>query len=184
MKINNKENGFSYIETIISLVIISIGMLGAISAMTWGIFYIQEAEKITRAKELANSTMESIFAVRDLTVSTSNSNSGSTLNSGWNSIMIKAGANTGIFLGDSYPVRESPGADGIYGTADDSCASGNSCNNNPEIKGYTRVINIADIVENNVVRKRRVDVTVSYFSGTIQRNQVLSTIISNLPSNN
>ncbi len=184
MKKDKKEKGFSYIETIISLVIISIGMLGAISALTWGIFYIQEAEKVTRAKELANSTIESIFAVRDLSVVTSNSASNTTLNTGWNSIMNKSGTNTGIFVSGAFPVRESPGADGIYGTADDSCAAGNSCSNNPEVKGYTRLINITDIVENSVVRKRRIDVTISYFSGTIRRTQVISTIITNLPSNN
>lgn len=177
MKFKHNENGFTYIETIISLVILTVGLLGTISALTWGVFYLMEAEKKTVAKQFANSTVETIFAARDL-----QSQDAASIK-GWNYVQIKKPDNEGIFIEGWYPVRMGAGNDAIYGTADDSCASGSSCSNNPEVEGYSRNIEINDIVENNVVRKRRVDVTVKYFVGSVARQEKVSTIIANLPFN-
>ena len=175
MKSNPNQNGFSYIETIISMVIVTVGLLGTLSALTWGFVYMQEAEKKTKAKQAANAVIESIFAARDL-----NASSGVSI-SGWDAIQIQASGNSGIFVSGWYPVRTDPGADGIYGTTDDSCAVGQSCNSNTELQGYSRKIEITDIVQNNVVRKRRLDVTVQYYMGTIARQEKISTIIADLP---
>lgn len=177
MKLNNQQSGFSYIETIISLVIVTVGLLSALSALTWGFVYLQEAEKKTKAKQIATSVIESIFAARDIT------SSGGISISSWDSIQIKTSTNTGIFADGWFPARSESGADGIYGTTDDSCATGNSCNSNAEIQGYSRKIEITDIVQNNVVRKRRLDVRVQYYIGKLTRQEVISTIIADLPFN-
>lgn len=181
MKSVKDQDGFSYIETIISITIITIGLLGALSALTWGIIYINEAGKKTEAKQIANSVIESIFAVRDINT---NDPLVTLKISGWSSIQNKVGTNTGIFAVGTFPVRTGPGADGIYGTVDDSCAAGSSCGGNPEVPGFTRNVQINDIVENNVVRKRSLVVTISYPVGPVVRSETISTIIANLPFSN
>lgn len=170
------EKGFSYIETIISIVVVTIGLLGAMSALTWGLIYIKEAEKRTIAKQFITSTLESIFAVRDVT------EVGSVKINGWDAVQIKTAATPdGMFIGDWYPVRESAGADAVYGTADDSCAAGNACSGNAEINGFSRKIFIRDIVENGITqRKRLIEVSVKYYVGTIEREEKFSAIIADL----
>ena len=175
MKLNRNQNGFTYIETIISLVIVTVGLLSALSALTWGFVYVQEAEKRTKAKQIGNSIIESIFSVRDIT------STGGISISGWDAIQVKSPTNNGIFVSGWYPARADSGSDGIYGTTDDSCAIGNSCNSNAEVEGYNRKIEITDIIQNNVVRKRRIDVTVEFFVGKIARQEKISTIIADLP---
>jgi prepilin-type N-terminal cleavage/methylation domain-containing protein len=174
MKKKCGEKGFSYIEVIISMVILTIGLLGALSALTWGIVYVQEAEKKTKAKQLGNSIIESIFAVRDM-----RTKDGVAFD-GWQSVQVKSGSNVGIFAQGWYPVRENQGADAIYGTADDSCTTG-TCNTNPVVQGYDRLIEISDITENNAVFKRRISVTIRYYVGTLARQEKVATIVACLP---
>lgn len=179
MKINDKEAGFSYIETIISMVILVVGILGALCAMTFGIVSVQDAEKKTKAKEIAASTVESIFAVRDMKEAGS-------IHS-WDTLQTKTPTNNGIFLDDWTPVRENPGADGVYGTADDACSSfgdcvsGDTMNNSPILKDFERKIEIKDINENGAVRKRLVEVTVRYYVENLARDEKVSSIVANMP---
>ena len=174
------ESGFTYIEVIISMIVMTVGILGAMSALTYSLLYMQESEKRTQAKQIADSTLETIFAVRDIrTVGALSIDS-------WNSIQNKASGNDGIFLPDWTPVRQSSGDDGIYGTDDDACAGDGSCSTSPIIQGYERKIEISDIVENGspVIRKRRIDVTIRYrVNNSNFRTEKVSTIISKLPFN-
>ena len=178
---SSKEAGFTYIEVVISMVIMTVGILGAMSALTFGVVYMQEAEKRTQAKEIANSTIETIFAVRDFQTTAS----GLTINS-WDSIQNTTTSTNGIFLSDWNPVRQSSGADGIYGTADAACAADANCSASPVIDGFERKIDITDMVENNspVIRKRRLDVTIRFrVNNSNYRTEQVSTIIANLPFN-
>ncbi|MDQ6787929.1 MAG: hypothetical protein M3033_14075 [Acidobacteriota bacterium] len=175
---NKGEKGSTYIEVIVSIVILTVGLLAMLSALTYALLYEQEAEKKTRAKEIASSMVESIFAIRDIQAKDNLSISG------WDAIQIKATGNTGIFIDGWFPVREDPGADGIYGTTDDSCAATGNCTTSPIVDGYERSIAITDVVENGIARKRRIDVSVRYKTvGGIYRQETLSTIIANLPMN-
>jgi len=181
-----KETGFSLIETVIALVILMIGILGTISALSFSIFSVQDSEKRTMSKEIARSTLETIFSVRDL-LAFDDVPGGASYT--WASIQVLSGTNGGIFLDGWKPVRESPGADGIFGTADDVCAVGISCvvngttNSSAVISGYERKIEIFDITENGVTRKRRITVRVRYFVGSLLREETESTILANLPVN-
>lgn len=183
MKQRKKESGFSLIETIMALVVLLIGILGTMQAISYGILSMQESEKRSLAKEVARSTMETIFSIRDLQAF--DPQTGEPYN--WNALQVGNGSNGGIFLSSWKPIRENPGDDGIFGTADDSCAAGNNCvvgtytNTSAVISGFERMIEIADITENNVVRKRRITVRVRYFVGQLQREEVESTIVANLP---
>lgn len=179
-----KESGFSLIETVIALVILMVGILGTISALSFSIFSVQDSEKRSMSKEIARSTMETIFSTRDL-LAFDDAAGGATYN--WASIQVLNGANGGIFLDGWKPVRESPGEDGIFGTADDACAAGTSCvvngttNSSAVVSGYERKIEIFDITENGVTRKRRITVRVRYFVGSLLREETESTIMANLP---
>lgn len=182
----HQENGFSLVETIIALVILTVGILATVSAITYSIFIVQESEKVTFAKEHARSTMETIFSVRDLQLFDPQ---GTTGIYNWETVVTKTTTNSGIFLDGWTPIRESPGADGIFGTDDDACAATAPCtvgtytNNSAVVKGYERKIEISDINQNGVVRKRHIVVRVRYFVGSNQREVTEKSIFVNLPVN-
>lgn len=179
----SSEAGFTYIEVIISMVILTVGILGAMEALTYSLVYMQEAEKRTQAKELAYTTLETIYAVRDIQPGTA---PGGLSLEGWDLIENKTPTNQGIFLADWTPVRQSPGNDGVYGTADDACEAGGGCSTSAIVDGYERKIEITNIVENGspVIRKRRIDVTIRYtVNNSNFRTETVSTIIANLPFN-
>lgn len=186
MKRNRQESGFSLIETTIAMVVLLIGILATVSALTVGVVAVEESEKRSLSKEIARSTMETVFSMRDL-IAFDPQVGGATYN--WDTLQVKSGSNGGIFISDWKPVRESPGADGIYGTADDVCNVGGPCvvgttvNNSPVTQGYERKIEISDITENGAVRKRLMTVRVRYFVGRLLREEVVSTILANYPVN-
>lgn len=181
----NDSSGFSLIETTIALVVLLVGILATLTAVSFGVLSMQESEKRSLAKEVARSTMETIFSIRDLQAF--DPQTGEPYN--WNSIKVNNGSNGGIFLSGWRPIRENPGDDGIFGTPDDACPASSSCtvgtytNNSPIVNGLDRQIEIFDITENNVVRKRRITVRVRYPIGQLTREVVESTIVANLPVN-
>lgn len=185
MKQGKNEKGFSLIETVLALVILLVGILATMGAISYGVLSMQESEKRVLAKEVARSTMETIFSIRDMQAF--DPQTGESYN--WETLQIASGTNGGVFLDGWRPIRENPGSDGIFGTADDACDAPNPCvsgtytNSSAVVSGLTRRIEIFDITENNVVRKRRITVSVRYFVGQLQRDEVESTIVANLPVN-
>jgi Tfp pilus assembly protein PilV len=182
----SKESGFSLIETIFALLILMIGILATISALSFSIFYVQESEKNTYAREYARSALETIFSIRDLQLFDAEGNN---VTYNWDTLVVKNTTNSGIFTDDWTPIRESPGKDGIYGTADDTCAETENCvvggatNSSAVVNGYQRKIEITDIVKNGTVRERYIVIRVRYMVGLNQREISESTIIANLPTN-
>lgn len=170
------ESGSTLAEVILSIVILSVGLLGVLSAMTYALLYAQEAEKKTRAKEIAGSIVENIFAIRDL------KSQEELAIDGWDAIQIKKTDNSGIFSSGWFPVREEPGADGIYGTNDDSCAAAATCSAQTIVAGYERNIIIENIQENGSIRKKRIEVNVRYrATNRALRQETIATLIANLP---
>lgn len=178
-----KQDGFSLVEAIIAMIILLIGILATISALSFSIFSIQDSEQRSISKEITRSTLETVFSMRDLLAF--NQQAGVTAYN-WNSIKIKSGSNGGIFLDGWTPIRENPGTDGIFGTDDDACSGTGTCvvgsttNNSAIMPGYERKIEIEDIVQNGVVRKRRITVRVRYIVGQLLREESKSTIIADL----
>lgn len=177
---NSREKGFTYIEVMCAIVILMVGILAQLSAISLSMLRQRESEKQTAARQLANSTLESIFAARDL------GNTGGI--SSFSAINNTATATPdGIFLAGWNPVREDSGEDGIHGTADDACAAATPCqvgsytNNSAISTDFERRIVITDITEAGKVKKRRVEVTVRFYVGQLQREQSLATIIADLP---
>ncbi|REJ75444.1 MAG: hypothetical protein DWQ47_08190 [Acidobacteria bacterium] len=180
--INKKEDGFTYLEVVIAIVILTIGITAQLSAISLSVIRNKSTAERNVARQVASSTIESMFAARDLGSSTGISN--------WDAINTKdVDAVNGIFEDGWRPVRENPGLDGIHGTADDACTGTGGCtvgsytNNSPIRRGIERKIEITDIVEgpNIRIKKRRVVIKVRYFIGQLQTEEELATIIADLP---
>ena len=175
------QDGFTYIEVMCAMVVLLIGILAQLSALSLCVLRQNEAEHQNMARQIASSTLESIFAARDL------GKKGGV--SSWETINTSDVNKNGLFVGDWNPVRESAGKDGIQGTKDDTCPVDSACqaegytNNSAIIPGFQRRIIITDIQEADspVVKKRQLEIRVRYFVGQAQREQSVSTIISDLP---
>jgi len=186
----SNERGFSYIDVMIALVILMVGILASAAALTANLVRSYETEKQVIAKQIALSTIESIFSARDI------ARTGAV--SGWSSIG-NVGNNPnennvpqGIFLSDFRPIREDIGWDGVAGTIDDACPAGGAChvtgrpdNTSEVVNGFERKIVITDLQDSerpsppHAISRRRIDVTVRYFVNQLQREQTVSTIIAN-----
>lgn len=179
----NNQNGFSYLEVIVSILLLTIGIMAVLASISMAMLRAQIGESKNTARQLNSSALESIFAVRDLR----NNNS---LNN-WDAVN-NAGTLSGVFLTGWRPIRFDSGVDGINGTADDACNSGVACpgtggftNISPEILGFQRRIIITNLPEPGIpeIRKKRIDISVRYQMGQIQLVENSSTIITNLPFN-
>ncbi|MEP6902541.1 MAG: hypothetical protein ABJA66_12370 [Actinomycetota bacterium] len=184
------ERGFSYIDVMIALVILMVGILASAAALTANLVRSYETEKQVIAKQAALSTIESIFSARDI------SRTGAV--SGWDSVgnvgsNPDAGGNAqGIFLTGFCPIREDMGWDGVAGTSDDACPAGGACqvagrpdNTSNVTRGFERRVVITDLQDPDrptppqPISRRRIDVTVRYNVNQLQREQTVSTIITN-----
>lgn len=178
-----KQEGFTYIEVMIAIVILTVGILAQLSALSLSMIRASESEQRNEARQIASSTIESIFAARDLGNANGISN--------WDSINLSDVNANGIFKPGWNPIREDAGIDGIHGTADDACTYYVNCVvgsyiNTSEVNyGFERKIEITDIAEAgfSTIRKRRIEVKIKYGVGQIIREETLSTLIADLPFN-
>lgn len=174
---SNTESGFSYIDVMIALVILMVGVLALLSGISASILQSRGHEQQQLAKQYAASTMESILSVKE-TDST---------RLGWNAIG-NVGSNPdvngnpqGIFVTGFQPVMSDAGPDEVLGTADDA---------GTQIAGLQREIVITDVCDPDRpspicappgtarIRIRAVQVTIRYFVGTIARDEVIRTVLT------
>jgi Tfp pilus assembly protein PilV len=185
---NKKQQGFSYIDVMIALVILMVGILASAAALTANLVRSFETEKQVVAKQIALSTIESIFSARDI------AREGAV--EGWNSIgnvgsNVVDGTPRGIFMNDFRPIRVDMGWDGVAGTADDACSgtgacqvSGRPANTSEIVSDFERRVVITDLQDPerpsppHAVSRRRIDITVRYNVNQLQREQTVSTIIT------
>ena len=175
------QQGFTYIEVLCAMVVLLIGILGQLSALSWCVLRQKEAEQQNMARQIASSTLESIFAARDLGKSAGISS--------WETINTTDVHSDGIFVPGWNPVRQSAGKDGVQGTKDDACPADTTCqsegytNKSVLISGFQRQIIISDIQEtdSDVIKKRRLEIRIRYFVGQSEREQSVATAISDLP---
>jgi type II secretory pathway pseudopilin PulG len=168
------ESGFSLLETIMAIVVLTIGVLSLAGVLAAGLAYMSTSQLDFIAQQKASEAVESIFTARDSGALT------------WPQILNVADG--GIFspaasqlldpgpdgiLGtadDALPVDciVSPGPDGILGTADDTCAP---------LNPFTRTIAITTNV-NGDTNLRQITVTMNYTAGRLARQYQLITFIS------
>ncbi len=183
------ENGFSYIDVMIAIVIMLVGVMALASALTANLIRSYETDKRIIAKQLALSTIESIISARNIRRPGTIDGWSSIGNIGSNPVN---GVPKGIFVNGFAPIREDLGWDGIAGTIDDACPSGNPCNvtgrpvnDSPEMNSYERKVVITDVEDaerpspGNPITRRRIDVTIKYSINGISRDVTVSTLLTN-----
>jgi prepilin-type N-terminal cleavage/methylation domain-containing protein len=167
---HNCPAGFTLVETLIALVILSGGLLALASAFAQGMIIMSTAHYHQMAKEKASEAVESVFTSRDTRIIT------------W--AQIRNVSNGGIFLNGPQPLRGA-GPDGLVNTADDT-ARENETFPGPDgqlgtaddvvvpLADFTREIQITDIGPN----LRQIRVIVNYRIGHLNRQYQLVSFIS------
>ena len=174
---HTSEAGFTYIDVMIAVVILLVGILALVSAITGAVFQAKGQEHQLNAKQIATSTMESIMSVKETDPQ----------RLGWKKVgnigsnIDDDGIAHGIFLTGFQPVKTDAGADEVIGTNDDSGGT---------VAGVQRRIVIRDECDPQRphstcipagtfnVRIRSVEVTVTYFVGAVRRQEVLKTVLT------
>lgn len=103
----HRSDGFSLIEVMVAMVVLSVGLLSLVGVFTVAIKTVGASSNHLIAREKAREAVESVHAARD------------TGRLSWGN--IRNAANGGIFLAGAQSLKE-PGVDGIVNTADDAAA--------------------------------------------------------------
>jgi Tfp pilus assembly protein PilV len=178
----NTESGFSYIDVMIAIVILMVGILALLSGIAGSVLQTRGHEQQQLAKQYATSAMESIMSVKETNPSVL----------GWNAVGNVGsnpvnGSPMGIFVTGFQPVTSDAGPDQVLGTADDA---------GTQIPGLQRRIVITDVCDPDRpspicsppggarIRIRAVEVTVRYNVGTIQRDETVRTVLTDYATDN
>jgi len=177
------EQGFTLVEVLISMVVLTIGMLSMLGVLGLAMASTQTSQENAIAKQLANEAMEGILTARE------------TANVAWSGIQ-NTGAG-GIFIPGLVPI-DCAGVDGIIGTADDA-ACGPQILEQPGSSGiyagtcppdvcypltnYSRQILISPVLDstgNPIPTLRQVQITVQYTTAQLKTSKqyILTTFIS------
>jgi type II secretory pathway pseudopilin PulG len=143
------ERGFSLIEAIVAIFIITIGLIGTAAAITYALQFGAVSRNVTRAKLSVIATFEEIESLRNTRRLNYRqiSNVGKVDNS--ETVNPFAGFATGF-----KPISIEPGVDGVNGTADDLRVAGpdqrfgtndDFDNQTLALGGYSRQITITDL---------------------------------------
>lgn len=166
-KIHACPAGFTLVETLIAMLVLSTGLLALATAFAQGMIIMSSSHFHQIAKEKASEAIESVFTSRDTRIIS------------WAQIRNQDGG--GIFLDGPQPLRR-PGSDGLVNTNDDNYQPLESeIKTGPDgqqeavpLTGFTREIDIADLTAN----LRRITVTVRYQIGHLNRQYQLVAFIS------
>lgn len=180
------SKGFTLIETMIAVAVLSIGILGLAAMLADSLAYMGMSQYDYIAQQKAAAAIESIFTARDMGQLT------------WASICNVGSAicTGGIFVNGAQLLCD-PGPDGVAGTADDyvsgACAvqadaivlingagtftSGSAVRVPLSNFKFLRTIQITNVP--GVANLRQIQVTITYVAGRFKRTYTLTTNISN-----
>jgi len=172
-------NGFSLVETVISLGVLTAGLLGAAAVLAQGMQKMTSSPGDVVTTQKAAEAIETVFAARDSHTLT------------WAQIRNVhgySGSDNGIFLDGPQSLRL-PGADGVVNTTDDGDVEtvtypgpdqmiGTADDTTRVLDKYTREITIRDVPNENGAL-RSITVTVTYQTGAVLKTYTLTTYISN-----
>lgn len=169
----DSEQGLSLIETMISMLVLTVGAIGMASVFLYGMQSASSSPNELVATQKATEAVESVFAARDAHTITwaqlRNASNGGIFLSG--ELQLKTAGNDGIILtGDAGEIVETvqmPGVDQQLGTGDDKTES---------LASFTRQIAIADVGGSTSLRV--LTVTVTYPVGTVRRTFSITAYIS------
>jgi prepilin-type N-terminal cleavage/methylation domain-containing protein len=170
----SRRDGFTLIEAMVAMVVLSVGLLGLAQAFYLGMRHMSTSSANLVAREKAREAVESVHTARDTRIIT------------WSQIK---NAPDGVFLTGARPMY-APGADGIVNTADDAAAGletlrdpgpngimGDADDVLTPLTGFTRQIQINELDPVNP-DLREILVTITYTLGTQTRTYTLRTFIS------
>lgn len=168
-----RDVGFTLIEALVAMAILTVGMLGLAQAFYLGMQHMATSTANLIAREKAREAVESVHTARD------------TRTIAWAQIRnVSAG---GVFLSGAQDLHAA-GADGLINTADDE-AAGVETQRDPgpngilgddddvftPLAGFHRQIEIGDMANADL---RTLTVTITYTVGSQQRTYTLRTFIS------
>ena len=184
------QDGFTLVETLIAIVVTSVGIIGLLAVFATAVATTQNAQENLIARQKALETMESIYTARNTQQITfsqiANISSGGIFTDGATAL-LSAGPDGLVNTADDVDFAASgacpagpecitlPGPDGILGTADDTGMS---------LANFTRQIQIATVLEADGVtvdpNLKQITVTVSYSTGgsTVPRSYTVNALIS------
>lgn len=155
------ERGFSLLEMVVAITLLTVGLLGVASAIGYAMVASNHGRSITNTKLLAVSILEQMETLRD----TNNLTFGQIANVG---DVNNQGATKNFegFQPGFQQVSTNPGPDGIFGTSDDlldpgadGYGSGDEfINPNFAVVGVTRQIQITELSS----KLKKVQVTIMY----------------------
>jgi prepilin-type N-terminal cleavage/methylation domain-containing protein len=108
-KRRQSQGGFSLLEMVVAMMIMTVGLLGVASAISYALMASNRGRGITNAKMLMVSILEQMETMRDTGQLHFNEISNSQV----------AGSTFTGFPTTFQPVSTKPGPDGVFGTADD-----------------------------------------------------------------
>jgi len=176
----SQQSGFTLLEAMIAIVILSFGILSLAAVYAQGIQVANMTQLDYIAEKKAEEAVETIFAVRDAHLLP------------WTNIRNvtgTGGVNDGVFLVPPQPLLAA-GPDGLYGTADDDTKTpdvvimsagpdkilGNSDDIVMPLTNMTRTIAIVDVPSEPGLRQ--ITITISYTAGSMTRQYTLVSFIS------
>jgi prepilin-type N-terminal cleavage/methylation domain-containing protein len=190
------ERGFSLLEVLISMVVLTVGLVSLLGVFGLAMASTQTSQQDMIAKQLANEALESIVTARN----TSQMSWDDIQNVGSINCPNSATSTCGIFLNGSNPIYipgttganagivgtsnhlgvqtlEEPGPDGNYGDADDVLIP---------LTGYQRTILITAVNDTNgnlISTLRSITVSVQYSTAQmgLPKTYVLNSYISQYP---
>jgi hypothetical protein len=174
----SNESGFSIVETIVSIGVLTTGILGAAAVLVAGMTNLNSSPADVVVTQKASQAVEAVFAARDSHKLT------------WaqiRNVQGASGADGGIFLDGPQPLKL-PGPDGLVNTADDTTIEtvvfpgkdqilGTADDQTITLAQFTREIKITDVSGENG-QLRTITVTITYQNGPTKRTYVLTTFIS------
>ncbi|CAN5509559.1 hypothetical protein BH10ACI1_BH10ACI1_16010 [soil metagenome] len=168
-KSNDEQSGFTLIEAVIAILIMTIGLIGTAAAISYALQFSTLSRNVSNAKLVVVASIEEIEALRNSrqlefkqieNVGNVNNNNAPTIfdgfSTGFRDISINPGPD-GV-NGTNDDLRN-PGADGIYGTGDDFDDL------NWVRSGYRRQITITNL--NSTLKKIEVKVQYLGTNGSI-----------------
>jgi prepilin-type N-terminal cleavage/methylation domain-containing protein len=180
-KKNHVQYGFSLLEALIAVAVLSVGVLSLAAVYAKGIFFVGLAQYDYIAQKKAEEAVETIFTARDTQLLT------------WAQIQNVAGtsgADGGVFLDGPLPMLD-PGPDGLVGTADDNPNLPDTVIIGPGPDGVLgtpddQVVNLSNFMTRQIAivavpnepNLRQVTVTMVYTVGTMTKMYTLITYIS------
>ena len=166
----NSQRGVSLIETMIAMLVLTVGAIGMASVFLYGMQSASSSPNELIATQKASEAIESVFAARDSHTLT------------W--AQLQNAAAGGIFL-DGATSMKLAGADGILNTADDGAIEsiaypgpdqllGTADDRTDTLTAFTREIKITAIS----TELRSVTITITYPAGTMTRTYTLTAYMS------